>query len=130
MDSAVVEIARSFSHPAAVDGGNRARSCGLSRRGFAGPDDDQSSVVGDWLCARFRAWDRCWNDADYRGDRASVYVFAETFFPVESGPRSGFRVLEPLLRPLRVLPHWHRRRVVHKPSELDTALGGDWLALS
>jgi hypothetical protein len=45
------------------------------------------------------------------------------FFSIESGFGPGFRVPEPLLRALRVLPHRYRGRAVHKPSDLDSKVG-------
>src|SRR5579862_9037408 len=110
MDSAMVEEAWTVSCFTATGGGYRARRCRFGRGCLARADDDPSSDVGDWLFARVRPRHRCGDDADHRRGRASICLLAKTFLPIESWIGDGFRVPEPLLRPVCVLPHRHGGR--------------------
>src|SRR5882762_1854867 len=117
----MVEDAWPLSHRAAVDGGNRAWPCGVGRGGLAGPYNDPSSFVGHRIFAYLWAWNHCRNDADYNGDRASIYLYTAPLCAIESGTRDGFGNAESELRIILVLPDWFRRRAFLKPSTFEVA---------
>src|SRR6266481_4960774 len=105
MVSPMVQDSRAVSLRAPVDSRNRAWPCGISRRGATGADDDPSSLVGHRVFAHLRTRNHYRNDADYRGDRASVYLYDEALRAIKSRTGDSVRNAERGFRIFLVLPN-------------------------
>src|ERR1700687_500387 len=93
MDAAVVSPvdadARLVSNRAPPHSGDRAWPGGIGCRGFSWSVGGPSSVLGDRIFARLWTWDHCRHDANYRGDRVSLCLFAAALRAIKSWAGDG-----------------------------------------